>query len=201
MPRRAALLARTLPTRASRKSPKPPSARDSRSVSRRCGRWSASRADQPLSPVNGVGLPCATPLQPAICTPGLKSLAGLPTSEAKRCCITVSFILVTAFVILVCVAVGEPLDAHRQYRADGAGSRRIGACCTSRPATASPPLRRRVDHLVSTRQHLRRDRQSDCLRRLRVERQRGTLWRLHRHLGRVRALQDAIDKTGGLAHE
>ena len=32
--------------------------------------------------------------------------------------------LVTAFAILVSVAVGEVLDVHRPYRAEGAGSRR-----------------------------------------------------------------------------
>src|SRR5215831_643451 len=58
-------------------------------------------------------------------------------------------------------------------------------------------LLRSFDHLVGERDEHRWNFESEHLRGLEIDRQLEIDWRLHRQIGRVRALEDAIDIFGG----
>src|SRR5262245_5021476 len=86
------------------------------------------------------------------------------------------------------------------------------AACCARAATghaAAPPMSvmnsrrfmaaRSFDHLVGAGEHDRRDFQAKRLRGLEVDYQLELGWILHREIGRLLALEDAIDVTSGAA--
>src|ERR1700758_817326 len=56
-----------------------------------------------------------------------------------------------------------------------------------------------LDHLIGAGEKRLRNTQPECLRGIEIEYQLILCWRLHRQIGRLLALEDAIDVTGGAA--